>query len=143
MMLVYEAGVYHGDLHAGNVIINEDKPHIIDFGTSLFSGVTASNKRDCEELVKLCFEVLPELHKLEFIDNAVVIEQDSKIAAEYLLRCLQIIWNFENSYTFDLDRYTYKERKIRFDVLLEDFSFLDRDAVNKFFAEKYSRKART
>lgn len=143
MKLVYEAGFYHGDLHAKNVIINEDKPHIIDFGTSLFSGKTASKERDCRMLVELCFEVLPELQKLEFLDSDIVIGQDSKIAAEYLLQCLPIIWDFENSSTSDLDKYTYKEWEFRFDVLLEEFSFLDRDAVNKFFAGKYSKKART
>lgn len=138
MILVYKEGYYHGDLHAGNIIISKYKPYIIDFGTSFFSGVTASQKRDCRMLVKLCFEVLPELRKLEFIDDKRVIGQGSKIAVEFLLRCLLIIWDFENNLTSDLDSYTYKEWQFCFYNLLEDFSFLDVDAVNNFFAENYS-----
>jgi len=137
MRLVYEQGYYHGDLHTGNVIVNNYKPYIIDFGTSIFSGVNASHERDCRMLVKLCFEVLPELRKLDFINNEKVIEQGSEIASDFLLRCLSIIWDFENSSTLDLDSYTYKEWYFRFVCLVDDFSFLNIDAVKEFFAKNF------
>jgi serine/threonine protein kinase len=138
MMLVYEKGYYHGDLHTENIIINERIPYIIDFGTSAFSGVTASRKRDCCMLIELCFKILPELQKLKFIDTKKVKEQGSEMAAKFLLRCLIIIWDFENSSTLELDRYAYRAWRSRFHILIEDFPFVNEDDINEFFNENYS-----
>lgn len=140
MLSVYGAGFYHGDLHSANIIVNEYKPYIIDFGTSFFSGVTMSHERDCRMLVELCFEVLPELRNLEFIDNTIVIEQGSLLAAEFLQRCLLIVWDFQNTPSLALDSYTYKEWRLRFNQLIESYPFVDIVTINKFFAENYSKK---
>lgn len=57
MTKVYEIGEYHGDLHSGNVMIRDDlEPVLIDFGTSILSGQEKSHKRDCRNLVNLCYE---------------------------------------------------------------------------------------
>ncbi|HHU81363.1 MAG: protein kinase [Dethiobacteria bacterium] len=139
MMSVYEAGFKHGDLHSGNVIVDKHEPYIIDFGTSAFSGIVASQKRDCRMLLDLCFEVLPELHKLKFFDKTKVIEQGSEIAVDFLLYCLRIIWDFESASTTNLDGYGYRAWHSRFKLLSESYPFVDTVAVDKFFSENYSR----
>lgn len=139
MMSVYEAGFKHGDLHSGNIIIDDHKPYIIDFGTSAFSGVVASQKRDCKMIVNLCFEVLPELHKLEFLDKSKVIGQGSEIAVDFLLYCLQEILDFENTATYNLGSYGYREWYHRFKHLSEDYPFVNSATMDKFFSEHFAR----
>lgn len=137
MKLVYAAGYYHGDLHNENVIINKDEPYIIDFGTSCFSGIEASHKRDCVKLLELSFEVLDELHELYFLDHAEIIKQGSLTAAKLISTCLPIIWDYKNSESFALDDYTYKEWGIRFATLCEEFSFVNKKLVDEFYAKNF------
>jgi Serine/threonine protein kinase len=139
MKLVYDTGYYHGDLHTGNIIVNEYTPYIIDFGTSIFSGISASQERDCRKLVELCYEVLPELRRLNFIDNAKIIKQGSKIAAGFLMHCLLIIWNFETRKASRQDGYDYRNWRFCLDILVEEFQFVDIDLVNKFYEENFSK----
>lgn len=139
MKLVYDAGYYHGDLHTGNIIVNEYTPYIIDFGTSIFSGISASQERDCRKLVELCYEVLPELHRLEFLDNAKIIEQGSKIVAEFLMHCLLIIWKLETEKASMQDGYAYRNWQFCLDILVEEFQFIDVDLVNKFSKKTFQK----
>lgn len=140
MDLVYDLGIYHGDLHTENIIVNNHIPFIIDFGTSIFSGKEFSQKRDCKMLIQLCYEVLPELNKFNFIDTDTLIKEGSKIALDLMQYCLRMIWDIENSIITELDNYTFKEWRFRFDVLVEEFSFLKKSIVDKFYIDKFKEK---
>jgi serine/threonine protein kinase len=54
-------GVYHGDLHEGNILVSGFEVAIIDFGTSAISGRPHSMKRHAEMVHKLAKKLLPEL----------------------------------------------------------------------------------
>ena len=74
MYKVYENGVYHGDLHSKNIIVNneDDKIKILDFGTSVFvRDKTKSHKRDAHMLFDLAIQILPELNDFTFFDDSV------------------------------------------------------------------------
>jgi serine/threonine protein kinase len=140
MRTVYASGYYHGDLHTNNIIINNvEVPYIIDFGTSCFSGIEASQRRDCTMLLELSLDVLPELLRFAFLRNAEIIEQGSYVMAELISRCLLMIWDFETSNTSAMDTYSYKEWGFRFDTLVEDFPFIDKEHLNEFFAENFTK----
>lgn len=139
MRTVYASGYYHGDLHTNNIIINGEEPYIIDFGTSCFSGIEASQRRDCTMLLELGLDVIPELLKFVFFRNAEIVEQGSYVMAELLSRCLLIIWDFETSNTSALDIYSYREWRFRFDTLIEDFPFIGQELVNEFFTENFTK----
>lgn len=50
----HSLGVFHGDLHAGNILIVEETIKVIDFGTSIFAlNKTDSQKRETEMLISL------------------------------------------------------------------------------------------
>lgn len=54
-------GVIHGDLHGGNILIDEDDNiHLIDFGTSLFAYNSQSKKREAYFIVDLVKNLLGE-----------------------------------------------------------------------------------
>ncbi|MCB2297941.1 protein kinase domain-containing protein [Clostridium tagluense] len=53
------AGIIHGDLHGGNIIIDgEDNIHIIDFGTSLFGRDNQSKERESNFTIDLVKNLL-------------------------------------------------------------------------------------
>jgi serine/threonine protein kinase len=54
-------GVYHGDLHDGNVIVKFRRATVIDFGSSLFAGTPSSLRRHAELVCKFARRLLPEL----------------------------------------------------------------------------------
>lgn len=57
----HASGVYHGDLHPGNVILVSETPKVIDFGTSIFAGKNWQPKeRESLLLQKLVVEMVPE-----------------------------------------------------------------------------------
>lgn len=141
MLNVYDAGYYHGDLHTKNVIISKNTPYIIDFGTSIFSGAIASNERDCRMLIELCFNVWPEFQRLDFINSTQLLEQGSRRAGEFLLRCLYISWDCESISGKTLDNYARKEWLLRMDVLEKDFTFVDKASVKKFLLREIDRNA--
>ena len=69
---IYEKGVFHGDLHDRNIIVNfqnDDFCRIIDLGTSILSGRSPSQKRDAKLLFKLSLEVLPQLEEISFYND--------------------------------------------------------------------------
>lgn len=54
-------GVIHGDLHGGNILIDEDdNVHLIDFGTSLFAHTNQSKEREAYFIVDLVKKLLGE-----------------------------------------------------------------------------------
>jgi serine/threonine protein kinase len=58
----HSAGVYHGDLHAGNVLVDNGTAKLVDFGTSLF--VHSDNdaaKREASMLRSIVFDLFPGL----------------------------------------------------------------------------------
>ena len=58
-----KAGIIHGDLHGGNIIIDKDEHiHIIDFGTSLFGHDNQSKERESY----LVYELVENIMKDEF-----------------------------------------------------------------------------
>lgn len=70
---IYEKGLYHGDLHDKNILVDiENKDNwlkILDLGTSAFSGQENSHKRDAKMLYALSFELLPCIGDLPFYND--------------------------------------------------------------------------
>lgn len=74
---VEDSGVLHGDIHFGNILVDEDilstrnspthsfdlgsNIEIIDFGTSLLAGQSSSEARHARLLKKFAYALLPEL----------------------------------------------------------------------------------
>jgi predicted unusual protein kinase regulating ubiquinone biosynthesis (AarF/ABC1/UbiB family) len=54
-------GVFHGDLHGGNVLVRPFHATIIDFGTSALSGKKRSRKRHARMVNEFAQKLLPEL----------------------------------------------------------------------------------
>ncbi len=73
MKSIYSHGVFHGDLHSNNIIIDvhnsENWLKILDLGTSIFSGGNRSHKRDAKLLYNLSFQLLPLAKDLAFYCN--------------------------------------------------------------------------
>lgn len=137
LILVYESGYYHGDLHLKNVIMRHNEPWIIDFGTSVFSGETESHDRDCKLLIKLCFDVLPELRKIIFLEKRMLLAQGSSVAAAFIYRCSQISWDIE-TYTTDIhDRSFLMQQRFALEILTEEFRFVNNALVEKFITRSF------
>lgn len=101
---VLKMGYFHGDLHHGNIIINNENenlpiPIIIDFGTSYFSGEKKSHRNDAEKLYKLCFEIIPEFEKFEFIEkdifyNDYIFTRESGFVCEFFKYGLNLLRDY-------------------------------------------------
>lgn len=76
---LHKDGIHHGDLHLENIMINSlsgmiDKDetsslvHIIDFGTSIFSGKINSNKRECKLMMETFDEIIYEIKHYKLLD---------------------------------------------------------------------------
>lgn len=138
MILVYNNGYYHGDLHDRNVLVNDYQPWIIDFGTSALSGEDSSHQRDCTLFIDLCFEVLPELENLRFIEKSVLLAQGSLTSANLMQRCLSICWDLETT-TDDLRDETFiKQECFSLQILESDFDFLDTQRISEFKSDFFS-----
>ena len=62
-----QAGIIHGDLHGGNILIDEKEHiHIIDFGTSLFGYSNQSKERESYFIYDLVEKIFREEFKKEF-----------------------------------------------------------------------------
>lgn len=83
MKTLYNKGIFHGDLHGKNIIINindnENWLKILDLGTSLFSGKDNSHKRDAQLLYDLSFQLLPCAHDLPFYNDQSISELPSPL----------------------------------------------------------------
>lgn len=70
---IYNKGIYHGDLHDKNILVDiengENWLKILDLGTSAFSGQENSHKRDAKMLYALSFELLPCIKDLPFYND--------------------------------------------------------------------------
>jgi len=70
---IYEKGIYHGDLHDRNIMIDIENEHnslkILDLGTSILSGQKMSHERDARLLFKLSLQLFPPLGRLAFYNN--------------------------------------------------------------------------
>lgn len=69
----HNLGVFHGDLHANNILIIDETVKVIDFGTSMFAASrTDSQKRETRLLVNLCTnmfsEYVPKLNQIIDVD---------------------------------------------------------------------------
>ncbi|MDC7286920.1 protein kinase [Blautia schinkii] len=135
MALVYNACLYHGDLHTKNIIINNNVPFIIDFGTSLFSGAASSQDRDCTMLIDLCYRVYPELYKFEFIVKEELIRQGSLVATRVLLHILPMSWHLETEISSTRDEYSCKNWQFWLGHLTEEFSFINMQNVRRFLTK--------
>jgi tRNA A-37 threonylcarbamoyl transferase component Bud32 len=62
-----DRGALHGDLHAGNILIetwrSTGNVSVIDFGTSVFAGKEPSEARHSRLLLNLTYRLLPELRE--------------------------------------------------------------------------------
>ena len=83
MKMLYERGVFHGDLHSNNIIIDTENEHnflkILDLGTSFFSGREKSQKRDAQLLFDLSFQLLPCARELAFYNDHSISELPSPL----------------------------------------------------------------
>ncbi|XZM36450.1 protein kinase domain-containing protein [Clostridium perfringens] len=62
-----KAGIIHGDLHGGNIIIDKElHTHIIDFGTSLFGHDNQSKERESNFVYDLVKKIMKDEFKPEF-----------------------------------------------------------------------------
>ena len=133
---VYTMEQYHGDIHGNNIIINDNIPYLIDFGTSLFSGKIASHRRDAKMLFAISFEVLPELIKMSFITKD-IIDYGSHAVCEIIRRTAYMLFQFENRNLWNnkVDLYTQKEQIIiPISILHEDFPFISKCLITRFLA---------
>lgn len=106
---VYKKGIWHGDLHSKNIIIEKtsEQPYIIDFGTSILSGIEESHLRDAKMLYNLIREILPEMRELVFITDELR-KEPSKIICEifqFAVKILPAIVRYEKN---ELDEYGIK-----------------------------------
>lgn len=76
---LHKDGIHHGDLHLENIMINSrfgridndetsNLVHIIDFGTSIFSGKIDSNKRECKLMMETFDKIIYEIEKNKLLD---------------------------------------------------------------------------
>lgn len=83
MQTLYNKGIFHGDLHGNNIIINindnENWLKILDLGTSIFSGKDFSHKRDAHLLYDLSFQLLPCARDLPFYNDSSISELPSPL----------------------------------------------------------------
>lgn len=102
---LHDKEIHHGDLHPFNIMIdsingiiedskNVTKVHIIDFGTSIFSGKINSTERESKLMIETFNRIVPE------IENNYLIEVDTKqISPNIITRiyrsALNIIWLLE------------------------------------------------
>ena len=56
----YKLGIYHGDPHAGNILVIGDSVKIIDFGTSIFARKSSSKRRETRILIDLALKIFRE-----------------------------------------------------------------------------------
>ena len=71
---LYKKGIYHGDLHTGNIIWDWEMGsfRILDLGTSVFSGTKQSEKRDAKLIYRFGIKTLPEIKDIPFFADNVV-----------------------------------------------------------------------
>ena len=106
---VYQKGIWHGDLHSKNIIIEKtsEQPYIIDFGTSILSGIEKSHLRDATMLYNLVREILPEMKDLVFITDELC-KEPSKIICEVLQFAIKILSGIIRYKKNELDEYGIK-----------------------------------
>ena len=66
LIYAHSKDVYHGDLHDGNIIINEGQPKLIDFGTSIFAKKKGGNPliRESKNILNIVKRIFPEFDML-------------------------------------------------------------------------------
>ncbi|SKC80029.1 protein kinase domain-containing protein [Maledivibacter halophilus] len=131
---VYDAGYFHGDIHEKNIMINTqmDEVFLIDFGTSVFSGVEQSHKRDANLLYKLCYKLVPELEKICFIKSSIV-ERGSQVIKDVMLHVLPVLWSLETLNIKDADSYTLIEQLILpLEIIICEYNFIDINYISDF-----------
>lgn len=76
---LHKEDIHHGDLHSSNIMIettfgrintNEDSSnvHIIDFGTSVFSGEESSRIRESRLMINTFYNIIPEIKNNKLIN---------------------------------------------------------------------------
>lgn len=135
MSPIYEKGLFHGDLHTNNVIIDSSyTPHIIDFGTSVVTTKNRSHERDCRQLVALCYETLPELKKLSFITPDMILELESPTACDLLFWLTSVISKAEHLSSLEtIDTYSKHEFALLLSVLIGEYPMLSADEVYSYY----------
>jgi predicted unusual protein kinase regulating ubiquinone biosynthesis (AarF/ABC1/UbiB family) len=85
---IYGEGIYHGDLHSGNIMIDDDKATIIDFGNAtkldefqkknLTLLTAASAAGDTDDFLTAFGNLLGESSKKAFKDNKAALKKEIK-----------------------------------------------------------------
>jgi serine/threonine protein kinase len=145
-------GIFHGDLHGGNVLVRPFHATLIDFGTSAFSGKKKSRRRHARMVNKFAQQLLPEFKKyIPPIDISTL--SDPKFATflvgEWVDACRDL-QNLEK----DFSSLTNKELAWRLTLLagnystnLVDFSgpiamWLKKKGVSRKLLDTYAEKAK-
>lgn len=135
MSQVYENGYFHGDLHGGNVIITPElEPVIIDFGTSAFSGIIRSHKRDAEMLYQLCRKTLPEIREHNYLDKTIT-RVGSKRLCRLLQASLSILWGIRDVESKD-EYGKLSDIIFHAEILLREYPEVDRKKMESFLEKK-------
>ena len=128
---VYAKGIYHGDLHADNIIIgNDDIVKILDFGTSIFAkSQDASHERDAKMLYDLALSVLPELSGFSFVINENIRKLASPLLCEVLLAALRFIEDKTPKYS---NERAYKEAALSFYVMVTELPVFELEQIEAY-----------
>lgn len=137
---VYQKNVYHGDLHSNNIIIEKEsgEPYLLDFGTSLLSGIEKSHRRDARMLYYLIKEILPEMQMVRFISDDLY-NQKSEIVCEILAITIRITYGIMQYKKGSLDDYGIKSELIMPINIIKDICKEKKDSfeINERLIEEY------
>lgn len=145
------AGIYHGDLHGGNVLVRPFNATLIDFGTSRLSGKKRSLKRHARMVNEFAQQLLPELaNYISPIDTRKL--SDPKFATflvgEWVDACRDL-----QTLEKEISALTDKELAWRLTLLAENYStnlvdlsgpiatWLENKGVSRELLDTYAEKA--
>jgi serine/threonine protein kinase len=118
MKAAHEKNIFHGDLHAGNILIKEDHILILDFGTSIFNRGN-SMSRESKMIKTLTQKIFPEfsLKKFEYYPFNKLKPQHCLSHCSgwvQILYCLKILSNKS------LDDYKIRHTLIQITILISE-----------------------
>lgn len=149
-----KAGIIHGDLHGGNIIIDKELHiHIIDFGTSLFGHDNQSKERESNFIYDLVKKIMKDEFKTEFfsiknydISSEIKYKDDTRRYEPLLITRTMLQFIKLKEIKYQTVKMTDRDVLIEYceniakgiyfnlnKVYLELLSWSNRDLVNKYF----------
>lgn len=118
----HKQGIYHGDIHLRNIMVEENNIKIIDFGTSIFvRNQNSRHKREIKLLIKLVREMFPEfdLFGLETAKKLTFKPEDILLGCRNLVRIhmAPFFKSFELNEPNDWLR-NYKSKSLIYDICI-------------------------